>query len=69
MESNYRYQSNMISSSDGMIAVMLFHCLQAAEGIKAKFVESPIHDEYARLHLEALKRIMLRSEEDRDFIN
>ena len=49
--------------------MMLIHCLQAAEGIKAKFVESPIHDEYARLHLEALKRKMLKSEEDRDFIN
>ena len=42
--------------------------MQAAASIKNGFVESGVHDEYARLHLEAMKRNMLRSEQDRDFI-
>jgi hypothetical protein len=41
--------------------------MQIAKQFKAT-LESGVGNEYARLHLEALKRDMLASEADKDFI-
>ena len=47
--------------------LLIWTCMQIAKQFKAT-LESGVGNEYARLHLEALKREMLASEIDKDFI-